>query len=93
MVEMPYTCQIKMRTRIQKGGTYCIVSKPKWCEAPDWATYLAMDEDGTWHWFEYEPVIRWGKWWQTREGKQLVAYAIEYVYNESLSIREGKTHG
>lgn len=82
-----------MLTQIQKGGTYCIVSKPKWYDAPDWATYLAMDEDGTWHWFEHLPKALWGKWWLQREGRQAVAYEIEYVYNKSLSIREGKTHG
>jgi hypothetical protein len=31
------------------------VSKPDWKDAPKWANYIAMDEDGTWWWFENEP--------------------------------------
>lgn len=29
--------------------------KPDWKTAPDWANYLAMDEDGGWTWFEDRP--------------------------------------
>lgn len=29
--------------------------KPDWKDAPEWATHLAMDDDGTWHWFANEP--------------------------------------
>lgn len=31
--------------------------KPNWKDAPSWANYLAMDEDGTWCWFNNEPRI------------------------------------
>jgi hypothetical protein len=30
--------------------------KPDWKDAPEWAQYLAMDESGSWWWFEYEPM-------------------------------------
>ena len=29
--------------------------KPDWKDAPEWADWLAMDDDGAWFWFEYEP--------------------------------------
>jgi hypothetical protein len=36
--------------------------KPSWNSAPEWASYLAQDEDGDWYWFELEPQpgrIQW----------------------------------
>ena len=36
--------------------------KPDWKEAPVWANYLAMDQNGDWFWYEGEPwagVICW----------------------------------
>lgn len=29
--------------------------KPDWKNAPEWARFLAMDENGEWWWFEHEP--------------------------------------
>ncbi len=29
--------------------------KPSWKDAPDWAQWLAMDEDGKWWWYENPP--------------------------------------
>jgi hypothetical protein len=31
------------------------MEKPEWSEAPDWAQWLTMDQDGTWYWHEYRP--------------------------------------
>jgi len=30
-------------------------NKPNWENAPEWASWLAMDGDGQWCWFEYTP--------------------------------------
>jgi hypothetical protein len=30
--------------------------KPDWKDAPEWATYFAMDADGTWFWYERKPA-------------------------------------
>ena len=30
--------------------------KPGWKDAPEWAKYLAMDEDGGWWWHENRPT-------------------------------------
>ena len=32
------------------------MSKPDWKDAPEWAMWLAADDDG-WTWFEKEPVV------------------------------------
>ena len=41
--------------------------KPNWVDAPEWAQWLAQDEDGWWWWFESEPKLRsgggFGCWW------------------------------
>lgn len=31
------------------------MNKPDWKDAPEWAGYLAMTENGEWVWFENEP--------------------------------------
>lgn len=36
--------------------------KPKWEDAPHDAQWLAMDADGTWHFFETEPVKFINNW-------------------------------
>ena len=46
--------------------------KPRWEDAPEWAQWLAMDEDGDWYWYEKEPEPGW-KSWAPRKGKTTVA--------------------
>jgi len=29
--------------------------KPDWKDAPEWAKFLAMDQDGEWCWYEEKP--------------------------------------
>lgn len=36
--------------------------KPDWKDAPEWARWLTMDADGTWCWFEFEPISSRGVW-------------------------------
>lgn len=43
--------------------------KPNWKDAPEWANWLAMDDDGEWWWFELEPHIKNGRWWAALSGK------------------------
>lgn len=30
-------------------------NKPDWKDAPEWANWLAMDENGNWFWYQYKP--------------------------------------
>lgn len=34
-------------------------NRPRWKDAPKWAKWLALDDDGTWVWFENMPEITW----------------------------------
>lgn len=47
------------------------MSKPDWKDAPEWAQFVAMDEDGYWCWHENEPD--WvGDEWASVTGRVLV---------------------
>lgn len=41
-------------------------NKPSWGTAPDWAQYLAMDDNGKWYWYENAPA------WSPSEGHWIV---------------------
>lgn len=38
------------------------MNKPEWKDAPAWASYLAMDEDGIWWWYEQKPYLENSFW-------------------------------
>ena len=40
---------------------------PDWNAAPEWANYVAMDEDGEWYWYENEPTILFSRY--TTDGR------------------------
>jgi len=35
---------------------------PSWKDAPEWANWLAQDEDGSWWWFEVKPRCGLSHW-------------------------------
>lgn len=39
-----------------------IAMKPSWDDAPEWASYLAMDDGGEWYWHEEMPVWSGVEW-------------------------------
>lgn len=59
--------------------------KPSWDDAPEWANYLAMDEDGEWWWYEMEPIKRLGYW--SAMGMKSAADQDIYQWEESLEKR------
>ena len=60
--------------------------KPDWKDAPKWANYLAMDQDGSWGWFELEPSTARGHEWRNESGNS--EYAIHYInWQESLESK------
>lgn len=58
--------------------------KLNWDDAPEWARFLAMDEDGEWYWYENEPIIGLTGW-ARKDGK--AAYAGESHWRHSLKTR------
>jgi hypothetical protein len=64
--------------------------KPEWKDAPEWAKYLAMDEDGTWWWYEFEPKLGNGDiWLYPDDGRMDEAEFTmkEYAWKETLEAR------
>lgn len=44
--------------------------KPDWKDAPEWANWLTMDDDGEWYWHETEPSLRYEEYWLAKEGRR-----------------------
>jgi len=59
--------------------------KPDWKDAPDWANYLARDDDGCWNWFQFEPYC-WGTYWRSSKGEVCVASDVAH-WTETLEQR------
>ncbi len=51
--------------------------KPSWDDAPSWAQWLAVDEDGAWYWYEDEPGYSALKQEWRNDGE----FQRAYVYN------------
>lgn len=64
------------------------MSKPDWKGAPEWANWLAMDEDGLWFWHEEEPRMG-SESWESQARVQCMAYP-ENWQETLISIRERK---
>lgn len=62
--------------------------KPSWEDAPVWAKYLAMDEDGEWFWYETKPIIGTDMW-NDRPGRYREANPInqEVDWKTTLETR------
>jgi len=65
--------------------------KPDWKDAPEWAKWLAMDENGDWFWFEFSPTIdNEISCWEVRRGTYQYAWS-EYAecpeWQESLKAK------
>ena len=61
------------------------MSKPDWEEAPEWATAMAMDEDGEWWWYQFEPTkgrTSWGN-----GGRSRMASAVQKDWTETMERR------
>lgn len=59
--------------------------KPDWKDAPEWAKWLAMDEDGVWCWFESEPELE-STFWVTDDKYQDASEPVN-KWKDSLEAR------
>jgi len=59
--------------------------KPDWKNAPEWANYLAQDEDSRWWWFSSKPKEGDTNWYES-EGKSYMA-STSKNWTESLEQR------
>ena len=63
------------------------MSKPSWDDAPEWANYLAMDDDGAWYWFECMPKPdKWSGEWGA-EGREVMASEPNHKWLDTLEPR------
>lgn len=60
--------------------------KPSWSTAPEWAKWLAMDEDGVWFWFEFKPYLNSDGVWRSDGGAYATAGASIF-FRDSLETR------
>lgn len=61
------------------------MKKPLWENAPIWANYTAMDDNGDWFWYENEPELDNGYWVATGKYEHACVYSIGW--KESLEPR------
>jgi len=62
------------------------MSKPDWKDAPEWANWLAKDEDGCWYWFEFKPSADDNFW--SNDGKRYELASRDRGWRESLERRK-----
>lgn len=60
--------------------------KPDWNDAPEWASWLAMDSDGAWWWYEREPR-RGERTFGAGYGRATPAIVVISDWSETLESR------
>jgi len=61
-------------------------NKPDWKDAPEWANYLAMDQNGDWYWFENLPSINRDVW-ASPEKATLAQKSSNHQWKDSVEER------
>lgn len=66
--------------------------KPSWDNAPEWANWLALDENGEWYWYEEEPAIPNNdtisyRYWDTYKNFKLAGREKWEKWEDSLEQR------
>lgn len=63
-------------------------SKPDWGDAPEWANYLARDEDGGWYWYENNPVAGCDEWDENGGKLSKAGFSLEDInWQDTLEKR------
>ena len=69
-----------------------VVWLPDWSEAPVWAIWWAMDEDGCCYWFEDEPDMKSLTWMPTGVSDVAKAHSFNYQGTWVDSLRKRPQH-
>jgi len=59
--------------------------KPQWKDAPDWANFMAQDENGRWFWYSERPLSRVDRWIVSLSGRLKAVPVINW--EDSLQER------
>lgn len=60
--------------------------KPDWKDAPEWAQFLAQEDNGKWYWYEKKPAQSYG-YWIVESGRIQDALKGLKNWNETLEPR------
>ncbi len=61
--------------------------KPSWDDAPSWANWLAMDENGEWFWYELQPKKSYARGFWASAGRSKAASQKAKDWDETLEQR------
>jgi len=63
--------------------------KPDWKDAPEWANWLAQDQDAVWWWYEDKPLIsnQDEQWEPKKFGNCEVVYMLSDTWKQTLEGR------
>lgn len=62
--------------------------QPNWSQAPEWAKYFAMDEDGEFYYFEQSPSMASCSWQPQSQGEVGETFNHSYKGNWKDSLRK-----
>ena len=62
--------------------------QPDWSQAPEWASYFAMDEDGEFYYFEQSPSMASCSWQPQSPGESCETFNHSYNGNWQDSLRK-----
>ena len=62
--------------------------QPDWSQAPEWASYFAMDEDGEFYYFEQSPSMASCSWQPQSHGESCETFNHSYKGNWQDSLRK-----
>ena len=64
------------------------MTKPNWNDAPEWAQWLAQDEDGDWYWYAEKPMLQNDMYMWSNDSQYSVAYNDEENENWQSTLEE-----
>ena len=76
------------RLKTDVGNTDASEWQPDWSQAPEWAGYFAMDEDGEFYYFEQSPSMASWSWQPQSHGEVGETFNHSYKGNWQDSLRK-----
>jgi len=88
---LEFICDLNEQNNLSKNSSQEKESSnfPDWDQAPSWATFTAMDDDGNWYWFETRPTFdtfldEWDPANQTRYEYMGYNHIFRHAHNSLL---------
>lgn len=81
-----HDCEESIVNKLYAAIVPHMAPSPDWSEAPEWATHLAQDQSGQWHWFKSEPRTEAG-YWVAKGDTNARAFSKNPNWKETLEAR------